>query len=473
MTTAARVGRSGGSGDALPRSLRRGLLLADSPEFESWLAAERMAWKQRAAGALLGLATQQAGSGEVRAALATVDRLLGFERHLEAAHRLRMTLLVRDGQRDAALQQFELCRRLLHDDLGVAPDSETTALYERIHSAAAARAFVSHSPALPLIGREQELDYAVETLMQPDCRLLTIVGPGGAGKTHLAFAVADVLRSHWLHGVVAASLHDLDSFAAVSHHLLEQLGDDSQSGDPRARLAASLRDKELLLMLDGCEHFPEMIELLTDLLSSAPGITFLVTSHRRLNLRQEWVLDLHGLPFETDGQAGQPAALRLFEAGACRVQPQFVVGPAERAPIAQICRMVDGLPLAIELAASLVRTIPCAEIAQEIAADYSVLDTSLRDIPSRQRSLAALWDYAWSLLSGDEQQMLARLGVFHGGFARQAAVEIASARLPLLSGLIDSSLLTAARRWALHYAEDDELLCAATTCGHGRLCPRV
>lgn len=419
----------------------QGLILADSPEFELWLNAERMAWRQRAVDVLLALATQQMNSGELHPGLATIDRLLDLEPHQEAAHRLRMTLLVRDGRRDAALQQYETCRQLLQHDLGIAPDSETTALYERIHSATPARAFVALTPALPLIGREHELAYALDALVQPECRLLTIVGAGGVGKTRLALAIAEALRARWLHGVVVAALHDIASALELLHHLIEQLGEIPQPGDLKSQLTLHLQDRELLLVLDGCEQFPDVVDLLANLLASAPGITWLVTSHRRLNMRQEWLLDLHGLPFESTDDETQPAASRLFEASAVRVQPQFVAGQAERSQIQRICRMLDGLPLAIELAAMLVRTISCADIADEIALDYGVLQTSLRDVPIRQRSLAAQWEYAWSLLTSEEQQVLGRLGIFQAAFTRQAAGEIALARLPSLSALIDASLL--------------------------------
>ena len=211
----------------------------------------------------------------------------------------------------------------------------------------------------------------------------------------------------------------------------------------------------MLLVLDNFEHLLDSARTLAEILRHAPAIRVLVTSRERLNLQGEWVFEVQGLPIPPECQAdrlGTYSAVTLFLQCAQRVRPGFSLTPDEYPPIVHICRLVEGMPLGIELAAAWVRVLSCGEIAQEIQRNLDFLTTSARDVPERHRSLQATMDHSWNLLSSDERGVLSRLSVFRGSIHREAAEQVAGATLPLLSALVDKSLLRRldAGRYDLH-----------------------
>jgi len=211
----------------------------------------------------------------------------------------------------------------------------------------------------------------------------------------------------------------------------------------------------MLLVMDNFEHLLDSAGTLAEILQRAPAIRLLVTSRERLNLQGEWVFEVQGLPIPPECPAdrlGTYSAVTLFLQCAQRVRPGFSLTPDECPPVVHICRMVEGMPLGIELAAAWVRVLSCGEIAQEIQRNLDFLTTSARDVPERHRSLQATMDHSWNLLSSDERGVLSRLSIFRGSFHRDAADQVAGATLPLLSALMDKSLLrrTDAGRYDLH-----------------------
>jgi predicted ATPase len=231
---------------------------------------------------------------------------------------------------------------------------------------------------------------------------------------------------------------------------------------PQTELLRYLRQKDLLLLLDNFEHLlaphpsspaangnGSATELLTGILQQAPGVKLLVTSRERLNVQGEWAFDVEGLETPTHlYQSGEEqraveaySAVALFLQTARRVQKGFEPTAADRAAIVRICQLVQGMPLALEVAAAWVRVLSCGEIAQEIAQSLGFLTTTLRDLPERHRSLQAVFDHSWKLLSAEERRVFAYCSVFRGGFTREAAAEVAGASLPLLAALVDKSLL--------------------------------
>jgi predicted ATPase len=216
----------------------------------------------------------------------------------------------------------------------------------------------------------------------------------------------------------------------------------SDLADHRAQLAAHLKDKEMLLVLDNMEHLLADAALLSDLLAAAPGLKLLVTSRQRLELPEEWVFDLHGFPLP-DGASplADNGGVALFVQAAQRVNHQFVLTEEDETAVTRICQLVGGMPLGLQLAATWVRVLSCAEIAQEIERDLDFLSTSQRHLPERQRSLRAVFDYSWQLLSDAEQAVCSRLALFRGGFSREAAQAVAGAVLPVLSSLVDRALV--------------------------------
>jgi len=311
----------------------------------------------------------------------------------------------------------------------------------------------------PFIGREEELALIATHLHNPACRLVTVIGPGGIGKTRLALEAAAGLRPDFPDGVYFVALAALSSGSLLVSTIADALAFPLYGGaDPEAQLLSFLHERRMLLVLDNFEHLLEGTRLLAQILDYAPGVKLLVTSRERLNLLEEWLIPLRGLDFPRDDGAAdavaQYSAVRLFVQRAAQVQPAFGFSAAVQPAVLRICRLVEGLPLGIELAAAWARLLPCAEIATEIAKTLDFLATSVRNVPARQRSLRAAFEHSWALLADDERQVFARLAVFRGGFRREAAEGVTGASLALLSALVDKSLLHAHQsgRYDVHEA---------------------
>jgi predicted ATPase len=310
----------------------------------------------------------------------------------------------------------------------------------------------------PLIGRQQELAKLGQLLADPACRLLTLVGPGGVGKTRLAIRAARQAADSFADGAAFVPLAPLTSPSYIVPAIAEALGFAfSGSAGPQTQLAHYLRDKQLLLVLDNVEHLLAEggAELVAGLRECAADMKLLVTSREVLDLQGEWVFEVDGLPVPErwpTGAEGEDDAVELFLQRARRAQVGLTPTDDDYGAIVRICQRVEGLPLAIELAAAWVRVISCVEIAQQLESAPEWLAVSGRDVPARHRSLQAVFDHSWKLLSAPEQQALAKLAVFRGGFSREAAERVAEANLSLLSALMAKSLVrrSGTGRYDLH-----------------------
>jgi len=304
----------------------------------------------------------------------------------------------------------------------------------------------------PLIGREKELTEVVERLENSACRLLTVVGPGGVGKTHLALEAASRLEDAYQDGIIFVNLQPVsaaDFTASLAEALPLKL---SGSEDPGAQLIRYLKDKHTLLLLDNFEHLLERATFLSKLLSQTTRLKLFVTSREALHLNDEWLYPLPGLAVPSQPRRGQLtdySAVRLFAEQARRLNPAFSL-EKEGEDVAQICRLVGGLPLALKLAASWSRTIDCAEIADEIERNLDFLARPLRDTPERHHSIQAAFNKTWNLLAAEERRVFRQLSVFKGGFHREAAQEVAGADLEILSSLVDKSMLRHEDRYHIH-----------------------
>ncbi|MEJ2013596.1 MAG: tetratricopeptide repeat protein, partial [Anaerolineales bacterium] len=306
------------------------------------------------------------------------------------------------------------------------------------------------------VGRQAEVGQVIGLLKES--RLVTLVGPGGAGKSRLSLQVGAELVDSFQHGVWFVELAALDTpqflVSAIVGALPFQIDVHSSDLPAEAQLLDYLRNRSCLLLMDNFEHLLPGGELLLKILDAAPDVRFIVTSRERLNLREEWVFDLAGMNFPRNGDRAptQFSAVKLFLERARQIQPDFDPSPEEQRAIIEICKLVEGMPLAIELAAAWLRTLSVEEITSEIETNVDILRTSARNQPDKHRSLRAVFDHSWALLSEDERAGYMKLSVFRGGFPRSAAQAIAGTDLALLSGLIDKSLVRreGAERFALH-----------------------
>lgn len=315
-------------------------------------------------------------------------------------------------------------------------------------------------PATPFVGREHELADITRMLADPAHRLVTLVGPGGIGKTRLVLEAAARQQNAFRDGVWFVPLQPLHS----SEYVLGAVADTirlccSQTGDPGQQILEHLAPKNLLLVMDNFEHLLDASEIVGDILDAAPEIKILVTSREALNLQQEWVWPVSGLAYPDPAilhngsgvNVEDYGAVQFFVQSAHRTRADFSFD-AERAGVLRLCALTEGSPLGLELAASWVRVLSCDEIADRIARNIDFLQTRARNVPARHQSMRAVLDYSWKLLSDEEQTALMRLSVFRGGFTREAAAVVALAPLPVLSTLIDKSLIRhdASGRYDLH-----------------------
>jgi predicted ATPase len=311
-------------------------------------------------------------------------------------------------------------------------------------------------PPTPLFGREGELAALNRLIAQPDCHLLSLIGPGGVGKTRLALAAATASRDAFTQGVFFVPLAPLTMPEFIVPAIADALHfSPSGASKPEAQLLNYLRDKQVLLVLDNLEHLLSDIHVLAEILHSAPNVKLLATSRERLNVQGEWVYDMQGLPAPSIGSAAgieENSAVILFTYAAQHQRFGFSLTEDNRQAVARICQLVDGMPLGIELAAAWTHVLTCQEIADRIEASLDFLTVPARDRPERHQSMRAVIDHSWRFLSPQEQLTLCQLSVFRGGFGHAAAEHVAEASLSILSALIDKSLIHRTRtdRYDLH-----------------------
>lgn len=455
--------------------------LEDCAEYETWALTRREALHQRALDALTNLATYYEQRGDPERARIYALRQLELDPWREQAHRQLMRVFVLEGQRGAALVQYETCRRVLAEELGVEPSSETRELYGEIlagRSRPDGGRWTSPQPAAvpppsiqpklptqltPFIGRERELAELGRLIADPGCRCITLVGPGGMGKTRLALQVASTHCDAFAQGVAFVPLAVIDAYDAIVPAIAEVLGFTFYgTTSPRAQLFNHLCDRQMLLVLDNVEQLlsadpphPNAAELFIEILQQTTAIKLLLTSREPLNMQGEWVFEVEGLQIpESEGTEAidSTAAVALFLQRAQRARVGFSLRAEERAAVARLCRLVDGTPLALELAATWVRTLSVSDIVREIERNLDFLSTSVRDLPERHRSIRAVFDHSWKLLTAEERRVLGDLSAFHGRFRREAAEQVTGASLSTLSALVAKSLVrrTATGHYELH-----------------------
>jgi predicted ATPase len=451
--------------------------LSDSNLFEEWALLEREFLHNEAVEALCHLADYAERRGDYQQARQYVHQQVVLEPWHEDAHCQLMRLLALDGQRSAALAQYEACRRALAQELGIEPMAETVALYEQISQSPNQQTLADlqtcklvdlHNlpPApTPFVGRKKELFELADMLANPDCRLVTLFGPGGIGKTRLALQTAADQIGAFAHGVYHVPLAAVSSTDSIALTIANRIGCAMHgSQDPKEQLVEYLREKDMLLVLDNMEHLiapsapstnggdSDVTELLSEILRRAPGVVILVTSRERTGLQEEWVYVVEGLTYPESEDVDEAilkrvagtktySAIDLFQRRALQANQRFQLSKTEIPHMVRICQLVEGMPLGVELAAAWVKVCPCKEIAQEIERNLDILTTPLRNVPTRQRSIRATFEHSWNLLSEQEQVVFCKLSVFCGGFEAEAADQVADASRETLESLVSKSLL--------------------------------
>jgi predicted ATPase/DNA-binding SARP family transcriptional activator/uncharacterized protein HemY len=451
------------------------MILRGSPLFDEWAILQREMLTRRAIEAMCLLIDYHERRSEFEQASKIAEQIVALIPWEENGHRIVMRILAQARQWSAIEVQYQSIVRYLVEDLGVEPSDETTALMENIRAhakedLALPPRLTSYPANLPLettpfVGRETELKELSDLIAKPDCRVITLTGPGGIGKSRLALEMAREQTGLFEDGVFFVPLSSVNNIDFVTTSIAEAIGFSFYtSNSPMTLLTDYLRQKKLLLVLDNFEQLLTnadlALNLITNISASAPGVVILITSRQPLNLRIEQVIEVSGLAytvgdnrnisdaFERDEHI---SALQLFNQVALRVNPKFSLESYQEQVI-RICQLVEGLPLGIELSATWIRWYSPHEIASQIEKDLDFLATSMRDIPHRHQSLRTVFNHSWHLLSEDEKVIFQQLTVFQGSIWRGAAVEITGATPDQIITFVEQSLLhqTADERYIIH-----------------------
>ncbi len=491
----------------------QGFYLQKADLFDEWVLMQRADLHLLALQGLELVGQHALVHGQYATGLAAARRLIQLEAWSEMGHRLMMDLLASSGQRATALLHYEQYQKLLADELGIEPLPETTALYAQIQAGtvnetrlprapisvvspspatspatspvietALSRSVVPHNLLTSLttfVGRADELAFIGKQLTTTDCRLLTIIGPGGIGKSSLALAAGHYLLdsddSCFPGGIFFISLagieiEDAESTTSANRGrpilkaIAESLGCQLQDSQPlQVQLQTYLYTRRLLLIVDNFEQLAAYTDIIIALLANAPTVTMLITSRVRLNIRGETTLVLKGLSllnteervsWHENARWQKSEAVTLFVKRAQSLAPNFRLNAETIGPISQICQAVAGLPLAIEMAAAWVPLCSCAEIAEKLTQQEQadeLLTAQFLDQPKRHQDLKTIFDDSWALLLPDGQWALARLSIFGRHFTRKAAQAVTDVTLAALMHLRNHSLLQVdAENYSLH-----------------------
>lgn len=442
--------------------LLAGLALSDARPFEEWLTVWQERLHRQALDALHILTVAREAQGEYDAAIDYAARQLALEPWRESAHRRLMSLYAATGRQELALRQYEKCRLVLAEELGVLPSAETEQLLSEIKADRSAfavgRVDVAHQPAqlhgfparaTTFIGRQAELEAVLDRLLDPRVGLLTLTGYGGSGKTTLAVAAANRVMggSHpFAGGAWFVPLAGIGESGLLAAAIGAQLGlAFSPKRSPDDDVIAFLSGRPALLVLDNYEHLLPETALVERILRETPVTKLLVTSRAPLNLRAEWRQPVSGLPVPGEDDAPERVAgyeaVRLLETIGSQSDPGFRVGAGNAPALARIARRLDGMPLALEIAGNWLAAYPPEALADQIDASLTFLVAGWRDMPERHRSLEIVFAHSWELLAPRAQQALARATCFQGRFSPAAALAVAGATPGDLNALADHALL--------------------------------
>lgn len=429
------------------------LSVPDSYVFEEWVMFQREHYFRQLLTLLQHLITYHQNISDYKKAQEFAFRQVNLAPLEESAHRQLMTLLVQEGRRSAALEQYHTCRKILENELGVDPDIETTTLYEKIKSGQPLRTRTFHQKPvqtnLPtqftrFVGRETEISWFLDCLDSGIYRFIAIVGMAGVGKTRLAIQVGSSLLNQFPDGIWFVPLTTANATGDIVPAIMNAIGIASNDKPPSDILKIYLKNKEALLIIDNFEHLVAGSDILFDLLRNAPKVILIVTSQLRMNYQAVSSLYLRGLPYPQDPAADDLlnyAAIKLFVSRANHSLPGFQIDAENAKHILRICKLVDGLPLGIELAAASIRNFNPQQIAEGLQKNLGILSTTLKDVPERHRSIRAAFSHSWNFLTDEEKDAYRKLSIFQGEFSLDAAYSTSGASLQVISSLADKSLI--------------------------------
>ncbi|MBK8986387.1 MAG: tetratricopeptide repeat protein [Chloroflexi bacterium] len=421
-----------------------GFSVPDAPRFDDWLVVEQERLRQTAMRGYRQLARWQEEQGAFADGVITAQQWVSWDPLDETAQQQLMRLLAYDGRISEALNVYEKCRHLLQTELGITPAPSTIALYQTIQAGSLSPPDITPAPLhnlpralTPLYGRKKEIEQLTQVLLNPEYPLVSITGVGGMGKTSLALAAGRQLAAAppplFQDGIWFVSLEEIENDTP------EKVGDRVAAlvgramglyfhgeSDLWSQLLGQLAAKKLLLILDNIEQFLTIAsDLIVDLLEAGENIHLLTTSRTTLALAASVAFPLTGLetPAQVSTEALQNESVRLFAERAARMPTPFQL-EKHLAEVVAICQFVEGMPLAIELAAAALGRLMMDEIMPALTGNLHLLDTTRHDLPPRQRTLQAVFDTTWQLLDSREQILLAQISIFRGGFTRPAAAAV-------------------------------------------------
>ena len=461
--------------DLIRGTLLEGFYLPEGRGFEEWLAVEREHIRQRTRASLLASVEQYREANKYHKALHLAQQAVNLDPYDEHAQPLQIELLARTGQRSAALRAYQNLNERLLADLEAEPFKSTRSMVRRLRGLDYPPPSMLPSQSSPFIGRSDEIRQLSSLAVDRQSRLITIFGPGGMGKSRFAIEtvrqIYSAIPGRYLNGVYFVPLVPVTGLNELAVAIAETIGIVFQGQSQLfSQLSESLKDWECLIVLDNFEQLinaesGRATDKIAEFIEACPDLKLMVTSRERLNLYEEVVIDLHGLAIPDSGEeaAESDDAVGLFVQTARRFSQDFDPGPEELAEILHTCRLVQGMPLAIELAANWLRLYPVVEIRTQIEKSVDFLQAQLRNVPERQSSIRAVFETSWDLLSEAEQAIYRQLTLFEGGFtltAAQAVLDSGSIAVPQkasfirnhIQALADKSLLAMDRghRFDIH-----------------------
>ena len=413
-----------------------------SNELEEWLYEVRESTADDARRAWLALAEEKARQGkfELAATYAETAYHQRYANEPDPDDLSRIYVLMQAGQNTLAKKVAKEAD-YYGLELNQTPEEAQHLLQERASETKA------EEPKLPnrktsFIGRDLELAQISNLLTKPEQQLISLVGVGGVGKSRVALQLAKAQQTIF-EELYFVPLETVAESASLLASIAEVIGLKPEQ-NPLVQLVDHIADKRVLLVLDNIEHLLKAAPDLSQLVQQCSKLKLLVTSRERLNLEEETIFVLEGLNYPSEEKTESLenfAAISLFVERACQANPNFVATKENAGDIATICKYLEGSPLGIELAAIWVKSLSCKEIAEEIKINLDFLETNLRNVNDRHKSIRAVFEYSWQLLEGSEQSKLRKLSVLQGSFSKDAAKEIAGASFRDLASFIDKSLL--------------------------------